>query len=103
MPLPELSDQGVLPAGIYIGTLDELRERFGKYKRNEAHPKLFSRLSAFLSDVERLGFVLAVIVDGSFVTAKQEPEDVDLILVVEANHDFMAVLRPCEYNCVSAS
>jgi len=43
----------------------------------------------------------AVLVDGSFVTAKPEPNDIDLILVVPAGHDFSVDLRPIEYNVLS--
>jgi len=37
-----------------------------------------------------------VLVDGSFVTAKPEPVDLDLVLVVSANHDFSADFQPSE-------
>jgi hypothetical protein len=44
---------------------------------------------------------IAVLVDGSFVTASDHPNDVDLILILRAGHDFSADLRPFEYNVVS--
>ena len=39
--------------------------------------------------------------DGSFTTGKPEPGDVDLIVVLPADHDFSVDLRPFEYNLVS--
>jgi hypothetical protein len=42
-----------------------------------------------------------VVVDGSFVTAKDEPGDIDLVLVLPTGHDFGAELRPFEYNVLS--
>lgn len=36
--------------------------------------------------------------DGSFVTAKSEPNDIDLVLVLAADHDFSADLPPVHYN-----
>ena len=42
-----------------------------------------------------------MIVDGSFVTSKPDPNDIDLILVVAANHDFAVELSPSEYAVLS--
>ncbi len=42
-----------------------------------------------------------MILDGSFVTAKDEPSDIDLILVLHPDHDDRAELRPFEYNALS--
>ncbi|HUE71407.1 MAG TPA: hypothetical protein VMP01_11035 [Pirellulaceae bacterium] len=62
---------------------------------------MFEKLEAFLREAKACGLIKAVIVDGSFVTSKEAPSDVDLVLVVERNHDFSAELRPREYNVVS--
>ena len=43
----------------------------------------------------------AVLVDGSLVTAKPDPSDIDLVLVVAANHDFSADLPPAQYNLLA--
>lgn len=42
-----------------------------------------------------------VVVDGSFVTDKAEPNDIDLVLVLPNHHDFSADVRPFEYNVLS--
>ena len=47
------------------------------------------------------GLVAEIIIDGSFVTAKPDPNDIDLILVLNAGHDFSTELRPFEYNVLS--
>ena len=47
------------------------------------------------------GIVNYVIVDGSFVTAKAVPGDIDLIIVVPKGHDFDAKLGALAYNVVS--
>jgi hypothetical protein len=62
---------------------------------------LFVRLEAFLSEAKASRLVVSVVVDGSFVTAKPEPNDIDLILVVAADHSFVADLSPLEYNVLS--
>lgn len=45
--------------------------------------------------------ISALIVDGSFVTARPDPGDIDLIVVFHRGHDFSAALRPSDYNLVS--
>lgn len=42
-----------------------------------------------------------MIVNGSFVSGKAEPNDIDLIVELDASHDFTADLNPAEYNVVS--
>lgn len=47
------------------------------------------------------GIAVAVLVDGSYVTAKSEPNDIDLVLVLQADFDLSAEMRPMEYNVQS--
>lgn len=44
------------------------------------------------------GLIAEILVNGSFVTAAPVPHDIDLILVVSANHDFLVDFQPSEYN-----
>ncbi len=101
MPIPELNQDGFLPEGIHEATLEELRERFGRFQRTDRRPALFTKLTTYVAEVRASGLAVAVIVDGSFVTAKDEPSDIDLILVLSPDHDDRADLRPFEYNAVA--
>lgn len=101
MPIPPFTPAGLLPEGIHDCTLDELRDRFGQFQRTDRRPRLFERLEAFVREAGRTGFVATIIVDGSFVTATDAPNDVDVIVVLRAKHDMQASLRPFEYNVVS--
>jgi len=101
MPIPELDANGFLPIGIHEAALEEVRERFGRFQTTDRRPALFTKLSVFLAEVRASGLVEAVIVDGSFVTAKDEPSDIDLILVLRPDHDERAELGPYEYNALS--
>ena len=40
-------------------------------------------------------------IDGSFVTGKPEPNDINLVLVLPFAHDVAADLSPAQYNLVS--
>jgi hypothetical protein len=101
MPIPDFTSEGILPEGIHECSLGEIAERFGQFQRTDARCRLFERLETFVREAMASGLVAAIIVDGSFVTAKDAPNDIDLILILRAGHDFNAPLRPLEYNIVS--
>ena len=101
MPIPALTAEGFLPPGVHDCTLEELHREFGQFQRSDARPRLFRRLEAFIRDAIRTGYFCAIIVDGSFTTDIDSPNDIDLILVLRRGHDFAATTRPFEYNVLS--
>lgn len=101
MPIPALNQDGLLPVGIHDCTLDEIRARFGTFRGSDQRPRLLAKLEAFIAEARAAGLVRSVIVDGSFVTSKAEPNDIDLIGVVSAEHDYTADLLPSQYNVLS--
>jgi len=101
MPIPSLDEHGFLPAGVHECTLDEIKAKFGAFQRSDRRPQLFARLEAFLSEAKASGLVVSVVVDGSFVTAKHEPNDIDLIVVVASQHSFETDLSPAQYAVLS--
>jgi len=103
MAIPAFDDDGLLPAGIYDCTLADIGERFGRFQRTEQRARLFKHLETLFHDLMATDFFEAVIVDGSFVTGIDAPNDIDLILVLRANHDFTVSTRPFEYNVLSRS
>jgi len=42
-----------------------------------------------------------ILVDGSFVTAKPDPNDIDLVIVLRASHDFSADLPAAQYDVLA--
>jgi len=81
--------------------MDEAAERFGAFQSSDRRPQLWLRFSEFMREVKACRLIAAVLVDGSFVTAISNPNDIDLVLVVSANHDFEADFQPGEYNILS--
>ena len=76
--LPAFDEFGNLPPGIHPATLEELVQRFGagSPERDIEGQELLEFIGwARLSGVHR------VVVNGSFVTAKVAPNDVDLIIL----------------------
>jgi hypothetical protein len=101
MPIPTCDEHGCLSVGIRDCTLDELKARFGSFQGSDRRPQLFARLNTFVTEAKASRLVRWLIVDGSFVTAKPDPNDIDLILVIAPGHDFAADLSPAEYNVLS--
>jgi Family of unknown function (DUF6932) len=52
-------------------------------------------------NVQTPGLVEEVLMGGSFVGARPDPNDIDLVVVVRADHDFSADLPPSQYNVLT--
>ena len=81
--LPPFDEYGNLPAGIHACAMDELAERFGHGSPERIVE--IAELIEFLHWARRAG-VERVIVNGSFVTARPDSNDVDVIVL--PGHDY---------------
>lgn len=102
MPIPPFDANGFLPAGIHDASLGEVLGRFGQFQGTDWRVTLGTRLSAFAAEARDSGLVAYLIVDGSFVSSKAEPGDIDLIVVLHPDADPGDEFRPDQYNVVSA-
>ena len=81
MDIPPFINGVDLPAGIYPATLQEAVERFGKSTtRREA---VAARLERIYRVACETGYLRRFVVFGSFVTAKPEPNDVDVFMMMD--------------------
>jgi hypothetical protein len=80
MPLPASDSRGDLPEGVHKASLDEMVTRFG-HGTSQRHlmPARLRRIYELARDTGKLE---RFVIFGSYVTAKLEPNDVDIILVV---------------------
>jgi hypothetical protein len=76
--IPELNDDGYLPAGLHKAGLDEIASRFGQEPELR---RVQMESLRWLVDLAKRAGIVRVIVDGSFVTEKWEPNDVDCVLL----------------------
>jgi len=77
MPIPALQEDGFLPPGLYLADLDEIWERFGC--TSERRRMLFNRLQMFVDSAQHVE-ALRMFIGGSYVTAKANPRDVDVVI-----------------------
>jgi Family of unknown function (DUF6932) len=82
-PLPPFTESGDLPVGVHRATLRDVIERFGRGWRQRV--AVASRLARVDELAAKTRQVRTFVVFGSFVTAKPEPEDVDVFLVMEVS------------------
>ena len=101
MPIPALNADGFLPAGISECTMAEVRTRFGSFHESDTRPRLFGKLEELVMAMQRSGLFEALLLDGSFVTGKSSPNDIDLVAVLRPGHDFERDLPMSEYALVS--
>ena len=80
MPLPNFNAEGDLPAGVYRASWNEILRRFGG---GAGQRDICTRRLAHVYELaRRTGCLERFIVFGSHVTAKENPNDVDVILVM---------------------
>jgi hypothetical protein len=76
--LPALDERGNLPFGIHPCTLDELVARFGS--GSSERELEIQELVQFIEWTRRAA-VRRLIINGSFVTQKDAPNDVDIVIL----------------------
>lgn len=85
MPIPEFNSEGDLPQGVHRVALTELLERFGN--RTDLRQRATDALLLVLNLAMATACLDRFIVFGSYITAKAEPNDVDLFLVMSSQFE----------------
>jgi hypothetical protein len=81
MPLPEFNNNGDLPPGVHRTSWSEVLQRFGV---GVGQREVCTRRLAHVYELaKRTGFLGRFVIFGSYVTAKMEPNDVDIILIMD--------------------
>lgn len=81
MLLPDFDAVGDFPPGVYRATLDEVLQRFGAVGGQRG---VCSRcLSRVYELAQRTGHLQRFVVFGSYVTDEPDPNDVDVVLIMD--------------------
>ena len=78
--IPPFDDNGFLPPGIHLATVDEIADRFGQ--EPEVRRAQMESIRWLVEIVQRAG-IEKIVLNGSFVTDQYEPNDVDCVLLVD--------------------
>ena len=77
--IPDFREDGYLPEGVHIATEAEVTFRLGSGTARRR--RLILRLRRWL-ELSRLTSARRFVVDGSFVTAKRQPNDIDAVVLL---------------------
>ena len=78
MPFPQLNRAGELPAGVHQATIDEVMAQFGS--GTPQRQAVTARLQRIYDLARATGKLERLILFSSYITAKPDPNDVDIIL-----------------------
>lgn len=82
MVLPDFREDGWLPEGHYDASWKEVIDRFGGFP-GSARERVTSSLLAWRNEIKAKGISGWLLLDGSFVSAKETPGDFDALLVLD--------------------
>lgn len=77
--IPKFDNEGYLPPGIHLATVEEIGARFGK--DSELRQVQMESLVWMIKLAQSAG-AERIVVNGSFVTDKLEPNDIDCVLLI---------------------
>ena len=89
MALPAFNEDGDLPPGVHRATMQEILSRFGQ--GSVQRRAVVDRLNRIYHLATSTRQVARFVVFGSFITAKSDPNDVDVILIMEDAFDLSSV------------
>lgn len=101
MPIPSLNSDGLLPPGVFECALPEIKARFGAFNISDRRPELYRRLEEFVAAAKGTSLFCELLIDGSFVTGKPLPNDIDILAALRHGHDFERDPPVSEYALVS--
>ena len=82
--IPDFRRDGYLPEGVFLATEAEVTFRFGSANRKRR--RLILRVRHWIRLARDVGAV-RLRIDGSFVTAKPEPGDVDAVVLLPSDFE----------------
>ena len=88
MPLPQLNSAGELPEGVHQATMAELLTQFGSGTLQRQ--AVTARLRRIYALARATGKLERLILFGSYITAKPDPNDIDIVLVMRNDFDVHA-------------
>ena len=89
MALPAFNEEGDLPPGVHLATLQEIFQRFGQGTIQRR--AVAERLNRIYQLAVSTGQLARIVVFGSFVTKKTDPRDVDIVLLMEDAFDLASI------------
>ncbi|MDQ8141821.1 MULTISPECIES: DUF6932 family protein [Chryseobacterium] len=91
----------LFPPGFHTISIDEINQIcVTNFPRNDKRKELFDNFLKFLKHLEMVNSKFEIWVDGSFTTEKEEPEDIDILIIYDELH--LKTLAPGEINIINS-
>ncbi len=85
--IPLFDAAGCLPAGRYLATVDDVEQTLvSPFPRSLTRADLFNGWQRLRREIRAMVSVEMEWIDGSFVTTKTDPGDIDLVTFIRAEH-----------------
>lgn len=82
--IPEYDSKGQLPPGVYRPSLVEFVERYiAGFPSSISREEIFAGYLRYCSMLYQFDIVISNFVDGSYITNKVDPGDVDMVLLID--------------------
>ncbi|HET7234567.1 MAG TPA: hypothetical protein VFJ16_31435 [Longimicrobium sp.] len=86
LPVGDLFQSGAQRLTLLDVTLQDVHDRFvAQFPKSNTRPGIWDGWMRHRQDLDAFGIPYATMVNGSFVTMKEDPGDVDICLVMEAD------------------
>ncbi|RJP21980.1 MAG: hypothetical protein C4527_22690 [Candidatus Omnitrophota bacterium] len=82
--IPQFREDGYLPEGLYCVTEAQITFRFGTLNRRRR--RLILRVRHRIALARQIG-ARRLLINGSFITAKDEPNDIDAVILLPSNFE----------------
>ncbi|SDQ06979.1 DUF6932 family protein [Virgibacillus salinus] len=82
MAIPPFDKNGLLPIGVHDCSIEDIERIFSSLPNKDVRNKLFNNLLGYIENIKVAEIPCNhLLVDGSYVTDKEKPSDVDLALI----------------------
>lgn len=87
--------------GFHTITIDDIKKIcVSNFSKNHKRIELFDNFLKFLEILKEVNSKFEIWVDGSFTTEKEEPEDIDILIIYDKIH--LETLTPYEINMINS-
>lgn len=94
MPIPDFNPDGILPAGIFTCSLEEIEEHFGRFRGTDRRPSLTFKLIEYMKELRSANIAKSIIINGSYITDIDQPNDIDVLLILKDDIDLSQPFPP---------
>ena len=86
--IPEFQENGYLPHNCYEVTLDEIKEKLvDNFPDSKTRQSRFDSFMEFYKELlKNVKSCIRILIDGSFVSNKLNPYDVDFVIILDGNN-----------------